>query len=294
MICTVRILIVSLFFSVAAAQTPAVENALFWEIQGNGLTQPSYLFGTYHLLGSHYADSLTNVMSRFHTCRTMVGEIVYDSTLAFRLINAARMKGTTLDKLLSPAIYNQTAAWLKELTGYDLQYFNGFNPMTVQLLIATHLQQKYYPINSTTEAPLDLYFQSLARQNQRPVAGLETFDDQVRALYDQFNYERQAELLTQYVLDKDRALQETVTLLDQYRHQNLGQMEKALSSQDYTAAELQVLVTDRNRKWAEELPGLLKDGSAFIAVGALHLAGRDGLVSLLRNAGYTVTPLPLR
>jgi hypothetical protein len=294
MICTVRILIVSLLFSTAAAQTPAVENALFWKIEGNGLTQPSYLFGTYHLLGSRYADSLTNVMSRFHTCRSVVGEIVYDSTLAFRLINAARMKGTTLDKLLSPAIYNQTAAWLKELSGYELQYFNSFNPMTVQLLLATHLQQKYYPLNSATEIPLDLYFQSLAHQNQRPVAGLETFEDQVHALYDQFSYERQAELLTQFILDKDKALQETVILLDQYRHQNLAQMEKALDSQDYTPAELQVLVTDRNKKWATELPGMLRDGSAFIAVGALHLAGPNGLVTLLRNAGYTVTPLPLR
>lgn len=294
MICTVRILLLTLLISTAAAQTQPVENALFWEIRGNGLAQPSYIFGTYHLLTNTYADSLTNVMSRFHTCRTMVGEIVYDSTMAFRLVDAARMKGTTLDKLLSPGVYNETATWLKELSGYELSYFNTFNPMTVQMLLAAHLQQKYSGNITAVQTPVDLYFQNLARQNQRPVAGLESFDDQINALYNQFSYERQAEILTQFVLTKDQATHETLMFLSYYRHQNLGLMEQALNNQHYTAAELQVLTTNRNKKWLEAFPTILKDGSAFIAVGALHLAGANGLVTLLRNVGYTVTPLPLR
>lgn len=292
---TARLLILILLLSAsAAAQTPAVENSIFWEIRGKDLTQPSYLFGTYHLLGSHYADSLTNVMSRFYTCRTMVGEIVYDSTVMPHLLQAARMNGTTLDKLLSPTIYNQTANWLKELSGYELKYLDTFNPMTVQLLLMTALQQKYYPMNATTEVPLDLYFQNLAKQSQRPIAGLESFDDQVKALYNQFTYERQAELLTSYVLEKDKAAREIMTLLNLYRQQKLDQLEHALDTQDYSETEIQVLTSDRNKKWIAVLPALLRDGPTFIAVGALHLPGENGLINLLRKAGYTVNPLPLR
>jgi uncharacterized protein YbaP (TraB family) len=53
------------------------------------------------------------------------------------------------------------------------------------------------------------------------------------------------------------------------------------------------LVKDRNQKWMKVLPALMQSKPQFVAVGALHLAGEEGLVQQLRNIGYTVTPLML-
>lgn len=54
---------------------------------------------------------------------------------------------------------------------------------------------------------------------------------------------------------------------------------------------MQAMLGLRNHKWMERIPGIMDAQPALIVVGALHLAGPDGLISLLRNAGYSVTPL---
>ena len=63
-------------------------------------------------------------------------------------------------------------------------------------------------------------------------------------------------------------------------------------SEDERAAEdefTRLLLVGRNATMAERMEPLLKDGGAFIAVGALHLSGKEGLIERLRAEGYTVT-----
>ena len=67
-----------------------------------------------------------------------------------------------------------------------------------------------------------------------------------------------------------------------------------MADQVYTPKEAAVMLDNRNKKWMQQLPGIFKQQSTFVAVGALHLAGENGLVMLLRNAGYTVKPLPTK
>ena len=54
----------------------------------------------------------------------------------------------------------------------------------------------------------------------------------------------------------------------------------------------EVLLRDRNARWMDILPKAMKKGTQFIAVGALHLTGDDGMIHLLRDKGYTLTPVP--
>lgn len=76
-----------------------------------------------------------------------------------------------------------------------------------------------------------------------------------------------------------------------YLEQDLEKM-MSLSDQEQTdPAFMQAMLGLRNHKWMERIPGIMDAQPALIVVGALHLAGPDGLISLLRNAGYSVTPL---
>ena len=134
-------------FQESRAQSTVVENSVFWEVTGKDLAEPSYLFGTFHLMGSRYIDSLTNVTDKFAHSKTVVSELLFDSTMTVRMMMAARMKDTTLTELLSPELYQQTAQWMKEVSGYDLRFFDGMNPMTIQILLMTMLQQRYYPLH---------------------------------------------------------------------------------------------------------------------------------------------------
>lgn len=273
------------------AQQSAIENSVFWEVRGKDLPQPSYLFGTFHLMGSQFVDSLTQVMDRFNTSKTVVGELLLDSTMTMKLMAAARLEETTLDKLLSSENFQQTATWLKELSGYDLKMLNNMNPMTIQIFLLTMLQQKYFPLDLAQDTPMDMYFQNRAKSEGKKLVGLETFEDQVNALYGQFTPQRQAEMLIQFINEKEKAKEELMSMNKSYREGNLTKLEELLSAQTYSKLEAEVMLDNRNKKWIEQLPGLMKEQQTFIAVGALHLAGKNGLISLLRQAGYTATPV---
>jgi uncharacterized protein len=270
-----------------------VENAVFWEVSGNGLTKPSYIFGTFHLMGKKYVDSLTNVSAKLHQSEAVVGELIIDSTMMMKIMMASQLKGTTLDKLLSADVYEKTSTWLKELSGYDLKLFNGMNPMTIQVTLMASMQQKYYPTDPKTDPAMDLYFQQFGKSNGKQVLGLESLDDQIQALFGQFTYERQTALLTEFVNDKDKAYREMVDMNKYYRQGNLVELEKMMSSQTFEANEALVLLDNRNKKWVTILPDIFKKQQTFVAVGALHLAGKNGLVNLLREKGYTLRSVKL-
>jgi uncharacterized protein YbaP (TraB family) len=270
----------------------AVENALLWKIQRQDLPAPSYLFGTFHLMGSHYVDSLNGVIDGFQQCKAVVGEILLDSSITVKLMMAARLDGTTLDKLLAPEVYQSADSWFKELSGMDLGHFNTINPVTVQNLMMVMMQQKYYPSAESGDEPMDLYFQRLGKSQGKALKALENIDVQINVLFKQFPIERQAEMFADFVRNRDRALKELRQMNSSYRKGDLGKLEELLEEQNYSKAESSILLDDRNKKWMEMLPKLLLEQPTFVAVGALHLAGAQGLVSLLRKAGYTVTSVP--
>jgi hypothetical protein len=274
----------------AKAQVP-IENSVFWEIRGNGLTEPSYLFGTFHLMGSGYIDSLTNVLDKFSNSENVVGELLLDSAMTVRMIASAQLHDTTLDKLLDSTLYHQTSSWLRELSGYDLRVFNSMNPMTIQILIMTMLQQKLLPINQVREMPMDMYFQVRAKKEGKRLLGLESFEVQVHALFNQFTVQRQAEMLADFVQHKSKAESELLSMNKYYRAGDLARLEELLTTQSYSREEAEIMLDNRNKNWIEHIPDLLHDGPTFIAVGALHLAGENGLVTLFRNAGYTMLPV---
>jgi uncharacterized protein len=288
----ILVLVIACFHTVSTfAQPPSNENSVFWEVSGKDLAQPSYLFGTFHLMGARYIDSLTHVMEKFNSSKTIVGELLLDSTMTIKMMVAARLHETTLDKLLSPEGYRATAAWLKELSGYDLKLFNGMNPMTIQIFLMTMLQQKYFPLSGASDVPMDMYFQQLAKSEGKKLVGLESFEVQANALFNQFSLERQVEMLMEFVNDKEKAKEELIVMNRSYRKGDLGKLEDLLSEQTYSESEAEVMLSDRNKNWIEQLPALMKEQQTFVAVGALHLAGEKGLINLLRVAGYNVTPV---
>jgi uncharacterized protein YbaP (TraB family) len=242
-------------------------------------------------MGTTYVDSLVYVMEKFSESKALVGELLLDSTMTVKMMVAARLHETTLDKLLKPEDYQATAAWLKELSGYDLKLFNGMNPMTIQIFLMTMLQQKYFPMNGSADVPMDLYFQQRGKKEAKKLIGLESFEVQMNALFNQFNLERQAEMLMEFVHEKDKAKDELVAMNKSYRSGDLKKLDELLSVQSYTEEESKVMLDDRNKNWFEQLPSIMKEQQTFVAVGALHLSGKNGLINLFRNAGYTVTPL---
>ncbi len=275
----------------AQSEFTSNSNAIFWEVSGKNLEQPSYVFGTFHLVGNEFIDSNAVILEKFNTCKTVAGELVIDSTMVPKMMAASVMTETTLDKLLPKDVYDSTAAWMKELSGYDLAMFNNMNPMAVELTLSAFFQQQNFPMLEGS-MPMDAYFQTLGAAENKTVLGLETMDDQIEVIYGQYSLERQAELLADFIHRKAEMSTMMIQLNEAYDNQSLGSIAEIMYNDDtYTEGEIDVLLKDRNDRWMKQLTSLMQKQPVFIAVGALHLPGKGGLVQQLLDKGYTVTPI---
>jgi len=270
------------------AQQKNTENSLLWEISGNGLEKSSYLFGTYHFAGKDFIDTMKVLQSKLHTVDAVVGELIIDETMIAKLTPYMSMKNNFLDKLLTTAQYKMVAVYLKKVSGYDLALFNSMKPVAVQMTMMQFTAPKTI---SDSNPALDQYIQDYGKANNKKVIGLETVEDQASILFGN-SIERQKELLLKSVVDEEQTKKDGQLLYDYYIAQNLEELAKLfVKSDDYTKDELDRMLKNRNAKWMAQLPTLMQGQSLFIAVGAGHLVGKDGLIRSLKTKGYILKPL---
>lgn len=278
--------------SATFAQGKQNRTSLLWEVSGKDLVKPSYLFGTYHLLSNAFVDTMPEVKKAYAASGVVVGELVMDSTLQGPMMEAALLKGTTLKQVLPDTVYTKTTAWFAREAGMDLEKLNGLNPLSILTFAMAITQQKYYPIPAGA-IQLDTYFQVLAKRDGKQVIGLETIQAQIQALYGQLSLARQTHLLYD-AISKDDGLKNLAAVMNRsYTSQDLNALQQLMYGTTYRQNEIEALLDDRNNHWMKQLPKLMKQNALFVAVGALHLAGKTGLVQQLREQGYTVTPIKL-
>ena len=268
------------------------QHSLFYEVSGNGLKKPSYLFGTFHLYTSSFVDSQKNMLRKFKATKAVAGEIVADSLNFSPQLLQAMQSDTPLFDLMSKEAYVELDAWMEELTGSDLSLFNNLSPMAVNAMLLQFVYAKNFP-SPKNEQPMDVYLQTEARKRKMKVYGLESVQTLVAALFDK-PLKRQAEQLEEFVLEKDSAVHHLRMLQHLYRNADYDKLVAMMYDAKYTEQEIKTMIHDRNAAWLALLPAMMHAEPTFVAVGAMHLAGETGLVEGLRKQGYTVTPLPLR
>jgi uncharacterized protein YbaP (TraB family) len=270
-----------------------LENSLLWEISGKGLSKPSYLYGTYHLLNDSYlAEKNPKALEVFKKADGVVVEVVLDTPAMMKAQMGMVMLDNKLSKLLDSAEYQLVKAELQQTTGMDITMFEQVKPMA----IATMLSVTYTAISSPelanyTGQPLDKFFADEGARTGKKIQSFETIEEQVNILFNHFSLEDQAKQLVEMVSLKDKAFEIQRGITDNYFSQNIQAMheesEKMVKEMP-TWGSMDFITTDRNKRWMEKLPDILKSGNQFIAVSALHLPGPDGLIDLLRKQGYTV------
>jgi uncharacterized protein len=145
----------------------------------------------------------------------------------------------------------------------------------------------------TDDNQSDSYFQLVATEKGKKVLGLETVDQQISILFGNGSLERQADILAETVRQKDDILKEMILLNKLYK---AGKIEALIELSkgkgnitDMTETEYFNLVDKRNVEWMTKLPSMMHESSCFIAVGAMHLGGKNGLIKLLEKQGYKVS-----
>lgn len=285
------VLLGSLLSVTAFSQKNNSENTLLWKISGNGLKKPSYLFGTIHMLCEDDAvlsDSLKNVIKNV---KEVYFEVDLDNMFEMLgVMSKMKMQGdTTLQDLLSETDYEKVKSYF-ETKGSMLPFsmIETYKPM----LAASTLQQGGLPCEST--AMMEQVIMQEAKEYDKPIRGLESMGYQASVL-DKIPYKLQAEQLVSYIDNANKGDGEDKELNDMlhaYRTQDLKKLEEMLMKSDPSISNYtDVLLYNRNENWVKKLKELLPEKSILIAVGAGHLPGKKGCITLLRNEGFKVTPV---
>lgn len=272
-----------------------VQAQLLWEISGNKLTQPSYLFGTHHLVPATFLDSVAQVYKCFNSSETIVGELVLSSVDAqSALLKAAMMpQGQSIKELLSAKDFEMIDAELNSVFKIGLSELSQMQPQFITTLYMVELYKSQVIIK--TDLFLDSYFQLVATEKGKRVVGLETLETQIELLFNSWSLERQTELMLATFKNKDEQLAEMLSLTQMYKKGDLAGMDAMQTAQgdltDFTPEEYALMLVNRNEAWLQQLPELMQNSSCFVAVGAGHLPGEKGLVQLLKKAGYQLKPI---
>lgn len=267
---------------------------LLWKISGNGSLKPSYIFGTHHLAPESFLDSVPGLQQALHQARKVYGEMdMQQATQPAQVMAMQKMliapPDSTLDKVLSPRAYNILDSLLTANNGMPLAILSKLTPAAVSAQLSVLMAKNCLP-DDDESVPLDVAIQTIAREQNIAVSGLETMAEQAELLFGQPIAQQAAELeesLTAQSFNNENI----VALTTAYLNQDFKTLEKLVSTEQMTAQQRERLLWRRNIRWAEDLSEPLKQGNLFIAVGAAHLTGPLSVIERLRKMGFDVTPV---
>lgn len=286
-----KIILLLLLLYASAFSVHAQEKTLLWRISGNGLSKDSYLFGTMHKICEEDYFWTDTMKKYFHRSDRVCFEI--DLSDPFLLLSTVQsmqsVDGRTLKDLFTPKDFARLSTYFKRANGYDIMLFNKVRPSVLMMLLETDY------INCLAYKSYEDEIKKEARKFKKSILGLETVEEQFAAVADVTDKEVVTYVMNivngQYLSDKShQLLYDHITAL--YKMQDIQALYSLVSTDSSELFDTKEMVLDfSNKSWIPKFKTYAKDKSVFFAVGAGHLAGEAGLISLLRKEGYQLDPL---
>lgn len=260
-------------------------DALLWKISTGGQA-PSYIFGTIHVSDPRIAALPVPVHEALNSARVFVMETLPDPQESMKFSEMMYFHdGKKLRDYLDEDLFSRTAAILDDYQVAS-ESIVFMQPWAAFIIMS-------YPRGEGM--PLDLQLLDIARRNGAETRGLETLSEQGR-VFSSMDLESQVRLLLDTLCNYDTVNSGFETMILLYLQRDLRALYDYTRKYSFPGDRLyddlfRKLLFDRNRIMAERMQQALTGGNAFIAIGAMHLPGDDGVLSLLAKQGYTITPV---
>jgi uncharacterized protein YbaP (TraB family) len=263
--------------------------SFLWKFQGRG-AGVGYLMGSVHMLSAEYYPLPETIERAFHQSATLVEEIDLNElsspeTLAATMTRAMYQDGRTLEQTVSPETYRLIVSRLQD-AGMPIEPFRKMKPwMLASALLAAEMQKANFDAN----LGLDRYFFDKALKSGKTVKGLETAVYQIER-FDGMSAALQEEMLRETLRDFDNQRENVKLLANAWASGDAATLERILLADFKNSPEMyERLIDERNRNWIPHIAACVADAPpCFVVVGAAHLVGPRGLVSLLQGKGYRV------
>ncbi len=298
---TIKLAAIAMFIIVilagynSKAQTKSATPTNLYAITGNGLKDTSWIFGTYHLVNNSYLSEVPVVNKVFNKTKAVVVEVVMDSSKLMAAYASGMMLDKKLTDFLDKPFSDSLDTELKATIGASLEQLNQLKPMNIMLALSiTYLMKDNEAnIKKYTGKPLDVFFAEQGKLTKKGITALETIEEQMDILFNKTSLEEQIIQLKSFIRTKNESIKSGNELMNYWFAHDLNKMYKISEEAMKLYGGEEDLIKNRNNNWLKKLPSIISKESTFIAVGALHLPGSDGLIKQLEKLGYTLTPIKL-
>lgn len=262
------------------AQNTNERPSLLWEVSGKGLTKPSYLFGTIHMICEKDFVMKPKVINVFSKTNKLVLEVNLADPNEINTMQQMAMGKEPLSKKLNKSQLDKLESILKSQAGMSVSQVDNFTMPTIMSILSMKSfgcsNLKFY----------EMEFVAKAKEKQIPIIGLENVAEQMEYLSKSFNDDEMINYL-----EKNNS-QITAKMLAIYLKEDVKSLYEFTTNKEFMSEESSKwMLTHRNQNWIKKMPEMMQKESVFFAVGAAHLGGQDGVINLLRKEGYTVKPI---
>ncbi|MDR3428004.1 TraB/GumN family protein [Silvimonas sp.] len=276
----------------AIAKAEPFPHAVLWRIDKAGVPS-SWLFGTAHVADPRVTTLSDPVAQAFESSDQVYTEVKTDFSMMMELAKAVlRPEGDLLPAHISDAYYQKL---LPELAARD---YPEVATRRLKTWAAAMLMME--PKKQSGQITLDLLLAKMAIEGGKNYSGLETVQEQL-SLFENIPEDKQRTLLYSLLDHQEVFAAQINKVIDAYVARDIPAIERLSEQGDvpmpaadeayFDKWNKKDLLIDRNLRFAQRLQEPLAKGGNFIAIGAMHLPGPQGLVALLRKAGYTLTPV---
>lgn len=277
-------LLVLSILSTSTIHAQKLENSTLWKISGNGLENPSYLFGTIHITCDASIDE--DVQKALDETSQIVLEVdMDDPTMQTKMMGGMYMKdGKTIKDYVSEDDFTIIDSLFIKNMGMSVKMMQNVKPFFLTAML-------YPKIIDCPMQSFEMELVKVAKNQEEEINGLETIEEQLQ-LFDVIPYEDQiADLLR---MAKDNLEYDKTTfakILEVYKEENITDMLDMMNDvNSVTVSKHQdKLLANRNKNWISKITEYSKKQPTFYGVGAGHLAGENGVIMLLKKEGYSVT-----
>ncbi len=263
-------------------------NSLLWSIEKDN-HQKSYIFGTMHLIEPEYYNFSDQLKQKIISADKIIMEIGGEPNPieAFNLmvLDSGRVEDYFTKEQLSQLIKFMDL----KLNTSPKEFRQKYSKMK-PFLILQAITQAYFSDNAIS---YDLNIMQLASENNKTIDGFETMEEQL-GFFEQIPNTEMANLIISSITNFDKEKKETLKLQKLYAKQKVDKLIPLMKKQSPELMKYNdIFLTDRNEKWTPKINSFTKTSKCFIAVGAAHLFGENGILELLRKEGYILKPIKM-
>jgi uncharacterized protein YbaP (TraB family) len=262
------------------------KKSLLWEVKNKEGKTCSYLFGTIHAIEErkfYFPKKLEKIASKCDAICLEISDLTDNAPSMDKLM----MTDKSLSEIFTKSQLDSVYQWAeKYLLMKPKQFDENFGQVKPFLLLQFILKSS---LPESTKS-YELVFEEQAKKNKQKVLGLETVDFQLN-LFDKMPISEQVKMVMETLKEEENAKKKFEEMQQIYLEQDLDRLYRL--TKDESTSFNRSFLEDRNIDWIPKIENISKDKVVFIAVGAAHLAGSEGVIELLMKKGFQVLPIKL-